>query len=282
MRIIRKQLTMRQIAVGVDEVAAFMPIAPGGTFHSLQGEVLLQASDVSKNSVGMYPAAVYAAQMVEIDDLVDTWDDLWDRYIPKDQDVSETAATYQLDAGRDTENQAPFEEPGEPSPNALFDMTEPTQLLFKREQLTAIGKQPVGFEGAAVDTYHLTESYGVSIRQNIRFPNGGFVALGISNPNFDDVTPTPPQAMASIFDVLRYEHLEDFLHTAKLALLGATETGAETPFVDTLSLIEELTEPTVFEITAGRFLNVAIDVMFRGKFEVSVRDSKVPATLRSD
>ena len=117
---------------------ALMPIAPGGLLHAVRGEVHVMAFDVGIADALMYPSRVYAVQMTEIDDLVgNTWDVLWDMYVPKDADTSEVAATIGIDASRDTADATPFEEPGEPSPNLLMGMREPTQLLCGSRKRTS-------------------------------------------------------------------------------------------------------------------------------------------------
>lgn len=282
MRIIRKLFSQIALVTGSDRVMALMPIPPGGIFHALRGEVHLIASDVNKASAMMFPARVYAAQMTEIDDLIDGWDDLWDRYIPKDDDVSEVAATIGIDVGRDTEDTAPFEEPGEASPNELFGVREPTQVLWRRDRLISLANSGQGYEGASADTFSATEVYGVNVRRRIGFPTGGFVAFGLANPTWDDVATGVPNAIANISDLLTYGNLPDFLHVARLALIGATETGAETPFVDVLSLIEELTEPTVFEQSAGLFVAPTPNVFGRFIFDVEVRENPETRVLKSD
>lgn len=281
-RIIRKQFTQIATPAGGDHVLALMPIAPRGVFFGIRGEVHMVAQDVPKIQAMMFPCRVYAAQMTEIDDLVDNWQDLWDRYVPKDDDVSEVAATYQIDMARDTEDTAPFEEPGEPSPNELFGVREPTTIIWKRDKLISIATSPVGYEGAAVDTYVATDRYNLNVRRRIVFPQGGFVAMGVASPNWDDVTASVPLGSANISDVMMYGNMPDFLHTARLALIGATEAGAESPFVDVLSLIETLTEPTVYEENAGAY--VATDARFFSRivFDVGVPENADTKVLKSD
>jgi hypothetical protein len=285
MRVVRKQFTQILIAPGQDKVMALMPIPPGGAFLSVSGEVHTITNDVNKDSCLMLPSRVYACQMTEIDDLIDSWDDLWDRYVPKDEDTSESAATYTLDMSRDSEDQAPFEEPGESSPNELFGVREPSEVLFKRDRLLSLANSPIGYEGASVDTFSATEVYGVNVRRRIAFPQGGFVAFGIASPSWDDVdnySGNSPNAIASIQDLLMYGNLPDFLHVARLAIIGATEAGAETPFVDVLSLIEELTEPTVYESNNDKFFAASSALYSRFIFSVDVPENPETRVLKSD
>jgi len=281
MRVIRKVLTQIDLTSGTDRVIALMPIAPGGTFHRCTGEVHVILEDFSKIKAIIVPSRLYAVQMVEIDDLSSNWDTLWDRFIPKDDDVSEVAATFQVDLDRDTPETRPFEEYGEPNINELFGITEPTTLLFRRDALITIASSPVGYEGAAVDTYVATERYSVNVRRDISFPNGGFVAMGVASPDFDDVTQSVPVGMAGATLTLMYQNLDDFLHVARLAMLGLTETGSETPFVNMLTLIEDLTEPTILEDAAGAFVNVGSRIFARFIFDVSTPTSQETKVLQS-
>lgn len=282
MRVIRKMFSYRLVAPGSDQVVAFMPIAPRGSFHGMRGQVHVHVTDLNKQKVVFFPARVYACQMTEIDDLVDSIDDLWDRYIPKDDDVSEVAATIGIDVARDTEDAGTFDEPGESSPNELFGVKEPSTLLWRRDEFISLASSPVGFEGAAVDTYSAVERYSMNIRRRIDFPQGGFVALGIGSPGWDDVTTSIMNGMQNLSDLMTYANLPDFLHVARLALIGATEAGAETPFVDVLSLIEELTEPTVMEVTAGKYEAATAEVWSRVVFDVGVPENPDTQVLKSD
>ena len=220
--------------------------------------------------------------MVEIEDLVNSQDALWDRFVPKDSDTSEVAGTYQLDLSRDSQDVTPFEEPGESSPNELFGVKEPSTLLYRRDRMSSMATSPAGYEGSSVDTYSLVERFNPSAQRSVHFPQGGFVAIGIACPSFDDVQNANPNAMADVKDVLMYTNLPDFLHTARLALIGATESGAESPFVDVLSLIEELVEPSVVEDTVNRWANRDINVFSRFIFDVTVPENTETAVLKPD
>jgi hypothetical protein len=281
-RIIRKQFQHTELNIGADRVLGLMPIPPRGRFNSFRGEVHLLAHDVPKASACFYPVRAYACQMVEIEDLVNSQDALWDRFVPKDSDTSEVAGTYQLDLSRDSQDTAPFEEPGEASPNELFGVKEPSTLLYRRDTLSSMATSQAGYEGASADTYSLVEHYFPSSKRSVYFPQGGFVAIGIGCPVFDDVQSANPNAMADVKDVLMYTNLPDFLHTARLALIGATESSAETPFVDVLSLIEELVEPSVVEDSVNLWANRDINVFSRFIFDVTVAENSDTAVLKSD
>ena len=88
--------------------------------------------DVAKVTALMFPARLYACQMVEPTDLISNdWDVLWDMFVPKDADVSEVAATSQIDQSRDSVDTDPFEEPGAPSPNVLMGIKRRLRSRFR-------------------------------------------------------------------------------------------------------------------------------------------------------
>lgn len=282
LRIVRKSFSAMAVATGADRVLALMPIPPRGRFLGMRGSVQAVAEDVPKHTALYWPVRAYACQMTDTSDLVDSWDDLWDRWVPKDGDVSEAAGTYQLDVDTDNVDQDVFEEPGEASPNELFGLSEPSRLLWKDEELITIASSPIGYEGAGVDSYVGARIYQPSWSGSIRFPQGGFVALAMAAPEWDDVQTTVPTAMANITDILMYANLPDFLHTARLALIGATESGAETPAVDVLSLIEELVEPTVYEQSDGLFSTTQPRVWTKMVFQVGIAENPDTKVLKSD
>lgn len=280
-RIQRKLFTQVGVGAGSDMVTALMPIPPGGSFLGIKGQMHILAADIPHFNMLFTPARCYAVQTDPGDLAGVNWDLLWDRFIPKDDNTVETANTYQVDASVTGTDDAPFEEPGEPSPNELFGMAEPAKLLWRRDPIITVANSPVGYD-AATNTYFATAVHSINVRRRVQFPRGGFVAIGYASPNWDDVSTSVPTAIANASDLLMYGNMTDFLHTARLALIGATESGAESPFVDVLSLIEELVEPTVYEEAAGTLMDTEYRVYSRVLIDVGIPENSDSKVLKSD
>lgn len=279
-RIQRKLFSQIGVNVG-DRVSALMPIPPGGSLLGVRGSMHILCADVPHYNA-IFPVARCYAVQTEADELADTsWDVLWDRFIPKDEDTTETAGDEQVDIDTSGSDARPFEEPGEANPNELFGMQEPAKLLWRRDNLVTLASSPVGYD-ASTNTYFATALHSISVGRRIQFPTGGFVAIGYASPNWDDVGTAVPKAIVSDKDLLMYANLPDFLHTARLALIGATETSAESPFVDVLSLIEELVEPTVFEEAGGTFMDTEYRVFTRVVIDVGIPENRDSKVLKSD
>jgi hypothetical protein len=279
-RIQRKLFSQVGIASG-DKVTALMPIPPGGSFLGIRGSMHVISVDVPHYHV-IFPAARCYAVQTEADELANTdWDTLWDRFVPKDEDTTETAGDQQVDVDTSGSDARPFEEPGEANPNELFGMQEPAKLLWRRDDLVSVANSPSGYDASA-NTYVATAVHGIGVRRRIHFPRGGFVAIGYASPTWDDVSATTPKAIASVQDLLMYGNLPDFLHTARLALIGATESNSESPFVDVLSLIEELVEPTVYEEDTGFLMDVTYRVYTRVLIDVGIPENSDSKVLKSD
>lgn len=279
-RIQRKQFSQVGVTIGSDRVIALMPIAPGGSFLSVSGEMHVIQHEVPHYDTTFVPARCYAVQTETKDIIANNWDVLWDRYIPKDDDISESANTYQTDISTTAADEAPFEEPGEPSPNELFGIKEPAKMLWRRDSLISMANNPQGYDASA-NTYSASRVYAINVRRRIQFPLGGFVAIGFAAPTFDDVVDATPNGIDTVQDLLMYANMPDFLHTARLALIGATESNAESPFVDVLGLIEQLVEPNVYE-DLGDFKAQDYRVASRIVFNVGVPENTDTKVLKSD
>lgn len=269
----RKQLKHTLITIGTDRCVGFMPIAPGGVLRKVWMNVHLVA-DVAMD-VGLaqiIPMRGYCFDILEIDDLTGTEDQLWDQNVPKDDDIGTSAGNLELDVTRDSTETAVFEEPGEPDANKLFGLDDPYTKIFDQQPLVSFGSSPTGFESGTPDTYYPTVTVRDRWQGRRSFPTGGAVMYGIAVPAMDDVTTTPAPGITSQADYVSYSHLQMVLDLAKPWLLGLSEAGAETPGVDFAQLLEELTEPTVYEETASAWATGAMNVWSRFTFEVSVPD----------
>lgn len=297
--VIRKQIREQDVVGGNDKVMAFMPIPPGGRLNGISGEVSIQVGNIDSGywngskqvyQAFMFPAAVYAVQVQETGDITGGIDDLWDKFIPKDVEMTETENTYWLDLDHDTSAVTrPREEPGEMSPNEIFGVNEPSRLLWQREEMITFAKNGRGYESPSADHngpdyYQPTEYYRVNARSGISFPQGGFVAFGVSAPTWDNTTNAIGTGIADIQSLLQFQHMRLMLELAMPALLGLTETGATDPFGTVLTLIEDLAEPTITQTAATganptTFYPADAKITTNFRISVSVGDDQIPNTI---
>lgn len=286
----RKEFRHVSLAAGGDRVVGFMPIPPAGSLRNVWGQIHIIAGQVPVEEAMLLPVRGYVVDMIDLFELFElTQDQLWDAYIPKDVDISAIAGASDVDINTEGTVSGPFEEPGETNPNALFGWDEPSKMIYNRERLLTFSNSPLGFESATPDTYHPAENYSIRVGKRRGLPifanTGGFVAFAVGSPTWDDVTTTLPRGIgppgADAKQIMAYSHLPTMLELAKPDLLGLTETGAESPYSDIVLLIEDLTEPTVYEETAARFHEATVDIFARFTFEISVPEEKGANVLSS-
>lgn len=285
MQLQRDDLRHTIVAAGADRVIAFMPLPPGGRLIQAVGEIhCIGGESLHTNKAQMWPGAAYVVEMTEIDDLVGQNEDtLWDMYVPKDADVSATAGTVHTDMTRDVANQDPFEEPGEVNLNVLAGVVEPATKVWEREELVSFASSPSGRDAGSPDSYQPTEAYQVAIGGSRVLRHGGFFALALASPSFDDVTTSTSSGLSNIREVTLLRYLRESLRIALPALLGMTEAGAEIGPIDVLQMLEELVEPTVFEQTAGAYNSADYNVF--SKFQIVIEtpgDFNIPGIIGDD
>lgn len=268
MRYFRKVWSVVQTSLAADRVVAAAPIPPGGALRNVWGEVHVIGGRIATTSALLYPFRGVVAAAPDPDTTSDM-DNIWDGVVPKDVDVSQTAATEQLDFERVSEDTSVFEEPGEAVPLDLIGMASGVTELFNREKLITFARRPVGFLDATPDDFAATDQFSVRVRRNVRVSQPSYVMFAVGQPGFDDTeSGVDPGFRDQEWFQLTY--LKMVIHQAWPQLAGLTEAGAESPFADMAVFLERLTEPTVHEDASGLFESNVAQVFTRFVFEIEV------------
>lgn len=268
MRYFRKIWSVIQTTEGADRVVAAAPIPPGGALRNVWGEVHVIGGRVATTSALLYPFRGVVVPAADPDDTGDI-DNIWDEIVPKDVDVSQTAATEQMDFDTITQDTNVFEEPGEVQPLALLGMTNGVTELFNRERLITFANRPVGFLDATPDDYAATEAYKVRVKRSVRVERPSYVMFAVGQASFNDTeSVVDPGFQDNEWFQLTY--LKMAIHQAWPQLAGLTEAGAESPFANMAVFLERLTEPTVHEDAAGLFETNVGQIFTRFVFEIEV------------
>lgn len=271
MRVIRHQLGMVHVSSGADEVLGSMPIPSECSQNNVWGNChALSNDDEFISDALLYGADGFVVPMPD-PDTVDSVEDIWDRMIDKDDDITAAAGVSVLDLDEDANDADNLYEAGEPSPGAILDahLYKDDNHWYKRRALVTFASSPTGFNWVTggVSTYNPRDLFKVRSRKRIYTEFMSMSLFGISVPTvITDATEaqTPTQAQW-----MQVKYIEVVLEQAWMTLLGLTEAGAESPWEDAAALVQLLTEPDVYEDTTGAFQNAATWKVF-GEFTYDI------------
>lgn len=278
LRLFRHQLGQVQVPVGDDEVVASMPIPSECVQNNVWGKVhVITDGDEFITDATLYGVDGFLITIPD-PDTADSVDDLWDRVIDKDDDL--TAGAVDLDeTASDSDN---LYEAGEPSVGAILDMHlyNDDNHWFKRRGMMTFANSPTGFNWitGGLSTFTPRDFFKVRSRKRIFTEYMSMSLLGVSVPTVV-TTATIPNSPANPAQWMQEKFIEVMLEQAWMSLIGLTEAGATTPWQNAATLIQEIVEPDVYEDTTGAFqtatgLNVFAevtwDVSVPGRREVKV------------
>jgi hypothetical protein len=200
-----------------------------------------------------------------------SYDVLWDEMVPKDEDLGSGTDVFDLDTA--TADTDPEFEPGEPDISKILREDTVMAEIWKRRQLISFPKSPVGFQAGTPDTYYPIDAFKSSISKPIRIDYPSVILFGVSSPNLSDINATLESSLSES-SLMQMKYIDTVLERALMAALGLIEAGAETPWIEALSVLEEILEPDLFQTTSSAwstntwtcFSTVTFDVSVPGEF----------------
>jgi len=232
--------------------------------------VISNLAAVEREQSAMYAIAAY---LIELDDpdAVVSYEDLWDRFVPKYTDVD----LIDLDtAGADV---TPFWEPGEARFDEIFDMGDrPLRLFMRRKMVTFADPGSAGFRFQPAETpfepqYMPADIINFKLNRSIRVRKPSCVVVAMSNPALDDTVSNHPALTESEWGQIQY--IESTLERALMDQLGQTEAGAESPWEEASDIIRKHLAPDIQEETAGAFITLAWNAFVTLQFSHTVPGS---------
>ncbi len=191
-------------------------------------------------------------------DAAQGYENLWDTLVPKDTDVQ----TLDLDTG--AADATPFWEPGEMDWSALFDVGLRPERLYGSYRFMRLGD-------SSLFTFQDNQTpfaikwvpgtvFRTNIRRRLRVRQPSVLLIAIANPSTDDVT-TNVEAVLTEAQLPQVKYIEEVLERALLHTLGLVEAGAETPWEEATTLIQQHLDPDVHEETASSFVTGNTDAL---------------------
>lgn len=254
-------------AAGGDIVFMGMSLPTDTVMHRIRARVsVVDDAKEAVASIRLYAVEGWIIPVVDPDANVN-FDTLFDQFVPKDTDAGimdlDTVAT----------DASTFWEPGEVDLTSLIPVGMKPKRIFQRTRmLTASDGAMSVFADTETPFTALWipgESFDIDVRKPFRVDRPSVVLFALANPAGDDTTATQENAAAeNIWGQIRY--VQHTLERAMMHVLGMTEAGAETPWVEAITALQQHLEPDVWENVGGFIGNGSLFVAGRGLFDHSV------------
>lgn len=278
MQITSKNHAQRTVATDTDEVIGWMPVPANSRVDQVWFDLNVVTASLAFSSAVMWGLG---GVVVAMDDpaSVDSYEDVWDIMVMKDNVY--VADVLDLDTADADIVSRPQVEAGHGQVHNIFgeELLGNTQF-FMQSEIASFAKSPVGFESATPDTFHpaYQRKYHLPIGVRVDRPSVALLGFSAQDLDIEDATmdETPEEAQWIIL-----QFLEDFLQQMWIDIMGLTETGAETPYVDVTTFVAEILEGSLLEDTAGGWGNISWTVHAKTTWQMTVPGSKNITSLSS-
>ncbi len=241
-----------KLLLGTDRVLTGMSLPIGTIINNIRGEITLLGTPAALHRLDI---VAYAMELwlipVGDPDAGTAMNTTVDGRVPKDSD----SLVMDLDIG--ATDATPFWEPGEVAWSQVFDVGYTPEMLYHRDEFLTYASGAVHKFQDGVTPFAnewmagLKFNYGVKRRLRVTQPS--ILVAIVASPNLDETDPTEPTQMAET-EWPRIQYIESMLEQSLIHLLGLTETGAETPWIEAPASILAHVEPDMFEEDAGAFV----------------------------
>lgn len=223
------------IAGGGDNALLAWPLPSDCSLNYLRGEChcIVQSAVPPGPTVQLYGAQGWLLQSVTPADF-EAMETLWDRFVPKDNDVVDLDSSVALDTDS-------MFEPGLISVSQMLDQEVGNpHRWFNRSKIVSWMTSFKGFS-PTVTTHHANDFFKFGIDKKYKAREDMGVLFGFGSPDMasagvdTDIIEGTSGSSADGFFVLK--HMEDFLDKAMIEASAFTEVGAESPYVDIMTFL---------------------------------------------
>lgn len=227
-----------QVACGpnTDKVMFAIPLPPGAVVNQVTGYVkMITTVGISRLTGCAYGFHGYILPVLDPDS-GQTPELIWDTLVPKEEALNSDSIDLDT-ADADTE---PLFELGLPSAEALLDVSLSPVQIFAREEIITWADDKGGWEHTA-DDWLPTTKFRIKLNKRYRVSVPSYLLMAISSPDMA-ATATAFPVINTDAEWLQLAYIGVALEDAFKDLIGLTETGAETPYSDALTLLGQYIE----------------------------------------
>ncbi len=279
LRLNQRRKGLYEVTGQSDEVVAGVAITRGGSLLQVQGHIdVMPIQRLAIEEVVNFSLSAYVIPVPDFDTSI-TYDVVWDRFVPKDDE-----ATDPIDIDEAAADANPEDEPGDIDLEAVLGLhgTRLTRIFSRKTEFSVAGFP----RHIHLDTTHF---YWPSIRIPIRInkrvncSEPCVVLFGLTSPLMDSHA-TTKHSTPTLQEWAKMLFMPDTITDMLKQAIGAVETGAETPYVEAQALIVKLMAPLMIEEAArgSDYLATSLDVGVDLNFKVGYPDSEMRKELTAE
>lgn len=238
-----ERIRQSSVASGADTYITGFPIAGNGKCLSFEASLVLRNGLIPNIAMSDYVAYGWSVWQLDLQDdhLSDPYDTIWDELVPK------SATFISFDFNQDTPVVSGADEAAELSDNLMVSGMGSVMKMADRFRYIHADEsawtQILNVAGTAFVWMPFVRDQ-VRVSPNMMAEGPSVIMMGLTSPNFDGFvetdTPMPVFGGTANSEWLWYRFLDDAVDMVVIAALGLTESGAETPYVDVMDLLESL------------------------------------------
>lgn len=254
-RIPVRQWTSFDVTAGADKVVYATPLPPGTLLKGVNGTArMIATAAVAVDLATFIGFHGYVVRVPDPDTAI-SLNTLWDTFVKKDLAMS--AGAFDLDENLIDD---PVDEPGHVQIEHLMGFNDEAHQVFERLEMLTFADSQGGFDKTAED-YRPVTKFRVKVNKPVRVTVPSYLLFGASVPALT-ATNAGFQLIDTDSEWYQMAWMDNTLRNMAISLAGLVEAGAETPYVEGMTLVGELLE-RVIEETAADFTAAAMRVITR-------------------
>ncbi len=279
----QKRQNGTQVPAGADLVIAGVAVPRNGAVVQVSGHLdVMPTARLPIDSLTNFSVRMYLIPMPDFD-TQDSYDDIWDRFVPKDD-----AATDTIDVDESAADSDEVDTLGIPDLESIMGI--------RGTKLTSVYKRGVEWSYASKPMYPThdqitpftdeffwpAERFPININRKVGTPEPALLLLAVSNPVTTNTTSTG-HSSPTIQEWGRMTMMDETLKQMKMAYLGETEAGATVIWTEAQALAVKLMEPPVVEsgAVAGHYLESTLQASCKLNFKVQYPEMSIRREISS-
>lgn len=262
---------------------AWAPIPPGGTLQGVTGEIHVIGSEGKTIiTTGVYGFSGRVEPVIDPDGVL-AMDTLWDNMVTKPEQVAVGAGVLGIDYDWDTVVAGADVEIGDLDVSAVSGMPDQGSDIFKAQLIhVSFAQAGRGWAAGTPDTYVPTDLK--TFRSNRVIGAGklpAYAMLAFSSPGIDDeeTAHTMLGGTTAARDWALLGNLKNVMEDFWRINTGMIEAGAESPYAEASSAIENLAAPELVQPTTDILLEDTYTVICQARWDLEFPDSFVKGVI---
>ena len=281
MIVIARTIGSTPVGGGTDKVLVGMPLPKGGKLISVSGEIHMVGEETQ--DTGKWMAWGLSGQLIPVVDpqVPITYDTLWDHNVVKASEV-EVAVGVSFDWDWDAIDSTPEIEPGSIDIDALLGMTQNQKEFIppRVEWVSWAKSRQGGFALGSPDSFLPSDYKTFRSKRTLVAEEPSMLLIGISSPTLDETELGGAQVTPnSIPQWFMLQNMEATLRDMAKAQAGLLEVGAESPYSEAATLIQNLIARKMLDVAPTGYNSMSWKALVAATWVIDLPGDSIPKSL---